>query len=110
MENDADASKRRKAESASKSKRVEEGKNAKDAVAAVEVEDLLNLFDIRHQIEMRKNYAFRFAGGPAAENNGRRVIERSGFADAEKPLEHSRRKQFCGQEGRKFFASCGIQG
>ena len=75
---------RRQAQCARESKGVKEGKYPEDAVAFMEMKHLLQLFDVRRQIEMRENHAFRLSRGTAGKNNGCGVVERGGARNSKK--------------------------
>ena len=75
MEHDANARQRRKAECAGEAEGVEEGKNAQDAVAVAQVEDLFELLHVGTKIEMGEHHALRFAGGAAGEDDRRGVVQ-----------------------------------
>jgi len=87
VKDDADACEWRKAERPRKAKGMKKRKNAQNPIAIMEMEDLLELFDIRSQIEMRKHDALRLARGTAGENDGRRVIQRRRPRNAQEEFE-----------------------
>src|SRR5580704_370912 len=82
VEHHADTGERRKAERAGEAEGMEEGKNAKDAVAIVKMEDLFELLDVRSEIEVGKDHAFGLARRAAGENNCLGVVEGSWFRSA----------------------------
>src|SRR5882724_5717942 len=96
MKDGADSGHCRQAEGACEAEGVEEGEDAEDAVALVQVEDLLELFDVCGEIEMREYYALGFARGAAGKNDGGRVVERRPSDEAERAFEQSGGKQLRG--------------
>src|SRR5439155_20438423 len=78
MEDDAKAQRGRRAERSSETERMEERQNPQHPVMAIETKDLVHLPDVRAEIVMGEQDAFRLAGAAAGEDDGGRLIQ-SGF-------------------------------
>src|SRR5207244_3476989 len=68
----------RRAECSGEAERMEERQNSQHPVVAIETEDLIHLPDVRAEIVMGEQDAFRIAGAAAGEDDGGRLIQ-TGF-------------------------------
>ena len=64
----------------------------------VEVKHLLQLLDVRGEIEVGEDYAFGVPGGTAGENDRGGVVQLGSLADAEKEFEEASGEKFCGEQ------------
>ena len=99
-----DAGERRQAQRAGEAEGMEEGKDAEDAIAVVQMEDLLDLFDVGGKIEMRKHHALGFARGAAGENDCGGVIEAGRLRDAQEQFQKAARERASPPAARRVFS------
>ena len=89
---------------------VKERQDAQDSIVGVQHEYLVELLDVRRNIIVREDDAFRVAGRAAGKNNRGNVIERRGAIAAREFLDGFRRQEGRSQRRRKAFAKSRILG